>query len=386
MPRHPHASKTSDTLSDRVFSALAAKAKALSRPIYPLHVGDTYLDPLPEARAEAQRSAEHTRLHNYAPVQGEPALLEAIIDKLRRHHGVEVAADELQVMSGATAGLGTVVAALLDPGDEVVLPAPFWPLIRGILASRGAIPIEVPLFTRLGEPGFDPAGAIEAVITPRTAAIYLNTPNNPTGAILDADTIAAIAELAEQHDLWVISDDVYADLYFTPDRPQLVSLYDKLRERTLATFSLSKSHALAGARVGYTWGPLDAMKRVRSVQTYYTYCAPRPLQLGAAAALSKGDAWLAQARAAYAAAGRHSAQVLGVPAPAGGTFLFFEASAHLNAGETTLDFLERCLQAGVLLTPGSVCGRAYQDWIRISFTVLAPDHHARALAALKPLL
>src|SRR5262245_56511567 len=131
MPRFPRHATSAEGLSDRIFGQLVQKSQAHGGKVYPLHVGDTYLDPLPAARAEAQRSSERPRLHNYAPVQGEPELLDAIQAKVRRRSGIALERECIQVMAGATGGLGVLCAALLEPGDELLLPAPFWPLIRG---------------------------------------------------------------------------------------------------------------------------------------------------------------------------------------------------------------------------------------------------------------
>ena len=214
MPRYPSHAASAAGLSDKVFGQLVERSRSRSGPIYPLHVGDTYLEPLASARAEAQRSTERERLHNYSPVQGEPELIDAILQKVLRRSGVALERDCVQVMSGATAGLGVVCSALLDPGDELLLPAPFWPLIRGATRLRGARPVEVPLFTELQRPGFDPVQALEAALTPRTVAIYLNSPHNPTGAVLPESAVAGIADFAVRHDLWVITDEVYEDLWF----------------------------------------------------------------------------------------------------------------------------------------------------------------------------
>src|SRR5688500_14570678 len=157
MPRFPRTSKFAEGLSDRVFSRLAARAKERGGIIYPLHVGDTWLEPYEGARAEAQRTADFPRLHNYAPVQGEPVLLDAIGEHLVRRGGCFVDRECVQVVSGATAGLSVVCEAMLEPGDEVLLPAPFWPLIRGIVNKRGARAIEIPFFDRIDEPAFDAA-------------------------------------------------------------------------------------------------------------------------------------------------------------------------------------------------------------------------------------
>lgn len=383
MPRFPRSASSAQSLSDRVFGRLVARSGGHQGRLYPLHVGDTYLEPLPQARAEEQRVERWERLHNYAPVQGEPVLLEAIRHKVSRRSRHEVPAECLQVMSGATAGLGVVCTALLEPGDEVIVPSPFWPLIRGIVRARGATVVEVPLFTRLSEPGFDPVAAIAAAVTPRTAAIYINTPHNPTGAVLPEAALRGIGRIAAEHDLWLVSDEVYEDVWFGDVAPRSAFTLPEFQGRTIVTHSVSKAYGLAGARVGYTHGPREIMEVIRGVQTFYTYCAPRPLQFGAAAALEHGDTWLADMRRTYASAARAAADALRVSMPAGGTFLFFDLSPYLRQGETSEQVLERCLDAGVILTPGTACGKDYETWARLCFTVIPETDLREALARLQ---
>lgn len=385
MPRHPHTSSHANTLRDDVFSQLVAIARQQTGKIHPLHVGDTYREPLVQARAEAQLTSEHPRLHNYAPVQGEPVLLDAIERRLRKRVGRQVPRDDIQVTSGATSGLSVIASVLFEPGDEVILPSPYWPLIRGIIAGRGAVPVEVPFFDRLSDPTFDPEKAIEQAITDRTVALYINTPNNPSGAILPDDVVAACARVAKKHDLWVLCDEAYEELWFTEERPD--PLWDRadLGDRAIAAHTLSKSYGLAGARIGFVHGPSEVMGRIRGAQTFSTYCASRPMQFGAARALDEGDGWLDEARAEYHAAARATAEALGIPAPDGGTFLFFDA-APLLGDAPLLSLLTRCLEAGVLLTPGSASGRDYASWIRLCFTSVPPAELADALETLRPIL
>jgi len=386
MPRFPDTSRYVDSLSAHVFSRLAAKAKDHPGPVHPLHVGDTYREPLAAARAEAQRTEDHPRLHNYSPVQGEPELLGAIMAHLKRRGEQLIDPETVQVTSGATAGLSVVAEALLDPGDEVILPSPFWPLIRGILAKRGATPVQVPFYDRVHDDGFDAEAALEAAVTERTAAIYVNTPHNPTGAILSDEVVAAIAAVAERHDLWILSDEVYEELWFGGMPPQPVWARADYQARCVAVHSVSKAYGLAGARVGWAHGPHAAMQAIRGVQTFSTYCAPKPMQLGAAVALRDGQRWLAEARASYDEAASMTARALGIPKPAGGTFVFFDVSDRLRDGEDTIGLLERCLDAGVLLTPGAASGEHYEGWVRLCFTSVPPDQLARALDAIAPIV
>jgi N-succinyldiaminopimelate aminotransferase len=244
----------------------------------------------------------------------------------------------------------------------------------------------VPFYDRLQSPDYDPEAALEAAITERTSAIYLNSPHNPSGVILDETLVEAIARVAERHDLWVLSDEVYEDIYFGAEAPQPLWTHPDLRHRTLAVHSLSKGHGMAGSRVGYVHGPELAMRAVRAVQTFQSYCASKPMQLAASRALSEGEPWLAEARDLYGDAGRLAASALGLPDPAGGTFLFFDATPWLDGGASSLPFLERCVDAGVVLTPGGASGDDYESWVRLCFTCVAPDELATALEKLAPLM
>ncbi|TNF31245.1 MAG: pyridoxal phosphate-dependent aminotransferase [Deltaproteobacteria bacterium] len=386
MPRFPAASDTNRSLTAGVFSAVAERVRHYQGPAYRLHIGDTWREPLLAARAESQRTADRPHLHTYSPVQGEPELVDAILRRVAKRTGRQLDRDAVQVTAGATGGLSVLCQTLLDPGDEVLLPAPFWPLIRGIIASRGAVPVQVPLFDRLRAPGFDLEQALEAAITERTAAIYVNSPHNPTGVILDDAEAAVIAKVARRHDLWVLSDEVYEDLWLGDAPHTPLWARDDLFDRTIAVHSLSKGYGLAGARVGYVHGPVPLIRAMRAVHTHQVYGAARPMQLGAARALDEGDAWLAEARASYRDAAAATARTLGVPAPEGGTFLFFDASPWLAGADNADPLLLRCVDEGVLLTPGAASGEAYPTWVRLCFTTVPPDELDEALARLRGVL
>ncbi len=387
MPRFPQVAESSVGLSDAVFSKLVARARQNGGKVFPLHVGDTYLDPYEGARAEAVLTADHARLHNYSPVQGEPKLLDAISRHVERRSGVTLDRELVQVVSGATAGIAVVVDALLSPGDELLLLAPFWPLVRGTTQRRGARAVEVPFWDRLDAMG--DAAAIEAYlesfVTPRTAAIYVNTPHNPTGHVLGAQHLDAIASVAERHRLWVISDEVYEELWFERE-PASAWTHPRLRPRAVVVHSVSKAYGLAGARVGFAHGPAAAMQAIRGVQTFMTYCAPRPFQLAAARVLDEGRAWITSTRAHYRDLAFRAADALDVPRPPGGTFLFVDTRGRRRDGEAPLAFLERCVDAGVLLTPGTASGKDFEDWVRLCFTTLPPDELSEALARLRAVL
>jgi N-succinyldiaminopimelate aminotransferase len=375
-------------LTSHLYDALARKARGTEGPLIPLHVGDTWLEPPEAARAEAQRTADHPHMHTYAHPHGERALVDAIRARLNERSPVERSRGEIQVVSGGTAGLSALCQTLLDPGEELILPSPFWPLIRGMALSRGAVPVEVPFYT---EEDPDVEGILGPAITEKTAAIYVNSPNNPTGKILGDRQAAAIARLARKHDLWIWCDEAYEDLWFGDTPPDPLWARDDFRERAIAVHTFSKAYGMAGARVGYIHGPAEVVGRVRAVFTHQVYCAPRPMQFAALAALEHGGMWQEEARRLYAEAARKTAEALGQPVPASGTFLFFDMApwlgeGWLGEGGDVMPLLEKCVEAGVLLIPGAISGGDYSTWCRLCYTSVEPDRLADALERLRSVL
>lgn len=349
-------------LQGDVFSDLEARARAADGPFFPLHYGDAWLDPMDAAYETLPRDG----LFQYAPPCGVPAFLDIATRRLFEKTGVRRAPEQLLAVSGATSGIRDAVQALVNPGDEVLLPAPFWPLVRGTIWARGATPVEVPFFDRLTHADFDPEQALESAMTEKTRMLYLNTPHNPTGTVLREDVLACVARVAARHDLWVLADEVYEEVYFTDTPPPPSWSRSDLIDRTVAVHSMSKAYAMAGARVGFAHGPADAIGAMRTIHTYQDFGPAKAQQLLAAGVLREGEGWMAETRRVYAEAASRVSRGLGIPPIQGGTFAF----AKLPAGND--DFLERCADHGVLLTPGRVCGRDYADWFRLSFTVVPP--------------
>jgi N-succinyldiaminopimelate aminotransferase len=366
--------------ADRVADRTGRDGATSDRPIYPLHVGDTWRDPLPAARVENCRSEDHPRLHAYGDTRGLPALLERLSAKLRDRNGLAHPPSELLVTAGATGGLGTLAGAVLSPGDEILILAPFWPLIQGIAQAFRATPIEVPFYDRVAS-GEEAVAAVEAKAGPRTRALYVSTPSNPTGRLIPGDWLEALAAFARRHDLWIFADEVYEDYVYAGEH---VSIARFAPERTASVYSFSKSYALAGQRVGYLAGPRALVDEARKIGTHLYYHAPTSGQYTAIAALDAGAEWLATVRAETGETGAAVAGALGLPAPEGGTFLFLEVRERLD--ERGLDgYLADCFDHGVLVAPGRSCGEAYGEWVRLSFTAAPPTAVREAAAILAAL-
>jgi N-succinyldiaminopimelate aminotransferase len=376
-----------DTLAmpGAIYSPFADRMADHPGPLYPLHVGDTWRDPFVGARAEDIPSADHPRLHAYGDTRGLPDLIEAVSGKLLSQNGLRHSTNEILITAGATGGLSTLAGAILSPGDEMLILAPFWPLIRGIAQSFRAKPVEVPFFDRVWtlEAALE---AVESRITSRSRVLYISTPSNPTGRVIPGEWLEGLAGLARQHDLWIFSDEVYEDYYYALDRvgPR-VSIGIFAPERTVSVYSFSKSYAMAGQRVGYLAGPERVIAEARKVGTHLYYHAPIVGQRTALAALEGGAEWIAAASAQDREVGAKVAGILGLPAPEGGTFLFLDVRAKLDE-RGLAGLLEDCFKEGVLVAPGSSCGEAYGDWIRLSYTAAPPDDVLDAVSRLASVL
>ena len=251
MPRYPDLQPYVTQPNQSAYSKMAARAFSRAGEIYPLHIGDTWLEPAPECRMEAIRVADHPGMHKYSPVQGKRSLRQAISDKLARTGDHPARLDEILVTAGATGGLYALMAALLQPGDEVLVIAPYWPLIGNAVECAGGRVVPVPFF----ESSTDSDSATECLdtlMTARTVAVYWNTPHNPTGRLIPSEWLKAMAAWAQKNNLWIVSDEVYEDYVYKGDHCYSRPLAP---EQTISAYSFSKAYGMAGNRVGYLVGP-----------------------------------------------------------------------------------------------------------------------------------
>jgi aspartate/methionine/tyrosine aminotransferase len=367
LPRPPGFEPAVAGMAGAVFSPTDGRLDEAQRRACPLHVGDTWMEPFAGARMEDLREADFPGLHRYSEPQGLPPLVEAIVSKVRERNRLACDPASVWVAAGATGALGAAVGAIASPGEEVLILAPFWPLIRGIVRTFRAVPVEVPFYDRVDSP----EAAVEAArerLTARTAALYVSTPSNPTGRVLPSSWLQALAAFARREDLWLLSDEVYEDYVY---RGEHVSIGRFAPERTLSVFSFSKAYGMAGNRTGYLVGPTEAVAQVGKVATHTFYSAPTAGQVAALRALEGGRAWIENARASYREVAEATARELGLPPPEGSTFLFLDVRRALD-GRGLRGFLGDCLADGVALAPGSSCGRDYGDWVRLCYTSVPP--------------
>jgi aspartate aminotransferase len=349
----------------RVMAALAREVpNALN-----LGVGDPNFD-TPAHILEAAARAASEGFTKYTPSDGFASLRELVAEKVRRRNGLDASVEQIVITTGGCGGLFTSLLALLDPGDELLLPDPGWANYPPMAHVLNAKPVFYPLDPARGwAPDLD---ELEAGITPRSKAIVVNSPGNPTGAVYNAAVLSGVVEVARRHDLWVISDECYDEIVFDGDHTSAATLGEA--DRILTVYTFSKSYAMTGWRVGYVVAPAEAAPAVAKAQEPVVGNASSVSQKGAEAALLGPQNCVAEMRDAYRA--RRDATLPRLDAagvryvrPAGAFYLMVDVS---SAGES-LPFAKRLLaEDGVSVVPGSAFGPGGEGWVRVSLCV-EPD-------------
>jgi len=249
-----------------------------------LTAGEPDFDTLPAAR-EGGIAAIQQGFTRYPPVPGIAELREAIAKKLKDENGLDYKPTQVVVSTGAKQSIYNALMVLLDPGDEVVIPTPAWVSYPEMVRLAGGVPVTVD--TQPNQYHLD-AGTFAAAITPRTKAIVLNNPCNPTGVVYTDAELRMVAELAVKHDLYVISDEIYEKLTYGAEFISIASLGPEILERTITVNGFSKAYAMTGWRMGYAAASTEIAEAMSSFQSQVTSGASSISQKAALAAL-KGD-------------------------------------------------------------------------------------------------
>jgi len=353
----------------------ARQMLARGEPVILLTIGEPDVPTPPELIAATHRALQAGRT-GYSNGRGEAPVLRALAAKYGARSGRAVGADQFIWVPGTQSALYLLLTALVEAGDEVLVADPCYATYHGLVRATGAVTVPVALREDRGF-RLDAADLARAV-TPATRLIFLNSPHNPTGAVLTRDDIRAIGRVAQAHDLWILSDEVYESLIFSgPSVAPFASPFDEadLAGRTVVASSLSKSHAAPGFRAGWCAGPAAFISRLLPLAESMLFGAQPFIADMAAEALSGDFAITAQMRDAYARRAALVADVLGgvpglrVHAPQAGMFVMLSVDGLGLDGEAFADQL--LTQELVAVMPGIAFGAAAAGMVRMSLTV--PD-------------
>jgi len=274
-------------LGTTIFQEMSALATATGS----INLGQGFPDTDgPVEVADAAVQAIRSGRNQYAPGPGVPELRAAVAEHQRRWYGLSYDPDtEVAVTTGATEAIAAALLGLVDPGDEVVALEPYYDSYAACIAFAGGV--RVPVTLRPPQFALD-VDALRRAITPRTRLILLNTPHNPTGAVLSLEELSAVARLAVEHDLAVVSDEVYEHMAFEDDRPHVpIATLPGMRERTLTISSAGKTFSFTGWKVGWATGPQHLVGAMLGVKQFLTYTSGAPFQPAVAVGLALPDAY-----------------------------------------------------------------------------------------------
>ncbi|UCZ63307.1 pyridoxal phosphate-dependent aminotransferase [Mycolicibacterium phocaicum] len=281
-------------------STIFAEMSALAVRVGAVNLGQGFPDedgPAPMLAVAQQAIADG--INQYPPGPGIPALRQAIAAQRKRHYGIEYDPDtEVLVTVGGTEAIAAAVMGLVEPGSDVLIIAPFYDSYSPVIAMAGCRRVVVPLAPNNHGFAID-IDRLRAAITPATRALILNSPHNPTGMVAGHDELTAIAALAIEHDLLVITDEVYEQLTFDGHQHRPLAGYPGMAERTVTISSAAKMFNCTGWKIGWACGPADLIAGVRAAKQYLTYVGGAPFQPAVAHALDHEDAWVAALRKSY---------------------------------------------------------------------------------------
>ena len=341
----------------REFARLAAETPGCIS----LTLGEPDFPTPPAVSLAAKESLDRGETH-YIPNNGAAALLSDIAAFEQKTHGLSYAPDEIIVTVGATEGLFTALMGMLEPGDEVIVPTPAFVLYQCIVGLAGGVFVPVdtaPADFQLTE------DMLARAVSPRTKAIVLSSPNNPTGCVLNRESLAAVAALAKTYNLFVICDEVYRQLFYGTDCPQFSSLYPDLKDRVVVIQSFSKPYAMTGWRVGYLMADRPVKRQLEKLHQYDVVSTVSFVQEACRAALREDPSPMVETyrRRRDFALARLSEMGLSVVKPEGAFYIFPDIS---SSGLSSGDFCRRMIaEAGVAAVPGFCFGG--EGHIRLSY-------------------
>ena len=345
-----------------------------------LDQGDVSFDAPDSVKQAMHRAIDENRSH-YLQTTGLPKLLDLLADKVRTKNRIPVAAsDELMVTTGGIHALYIACQALLEPGDEVIMPDPEWPPAAGNVKAAHAVPVFCPLHERLGW-RFD-LDELASKITPKTRAIYINSPNNPTGGVLTREDLTRIVALCRERAIWLISDEAYEDVVFEGEHVSPASI-DDAYERTVSFFTFSKTYAMTGLRLGYIVAKDPQLRdRMKKVLFYTASNIASVVQFGGIGALEGSqdciDAFSRELEARrdlfYAGIREAAGEMFSGQPPAGAFYAFLRInpewkppaeSTHTSVSWAMTEFLISKGRIGCV--PGVDFGSVGEGYVRFCF-------------------
>ena len=382
MPDFPRISKRIGSIAESATLKVDAKAKSLQaagKPVISYAAGEPDFATPAHIVEAAIAAARDPKNHRYTPAIGLPDLREAIAEKTKVDSGTEVSAAQVVVTNGGKQAVYQAFATLLDPGDEVLMPTPFWTTYPEAIRLAGGVPIEV--FAGSDQNYLVTVEQLEAARTPKSKVLLFVSPSNPTGSVYSREQTEAIGKWAYENGMWVVTDEIYQNLVY--DGLKAVSITEavpELIDRTILVNGVAKSYAMTGWRLGWMVGPLDAMKAAGNLQSHLSSNVSNVSQRAAIAALTGPQDEVLAMREAFDRRRKIAVAELNkipgwvAPTPQGAFYVYSDVTALLGREwggkqiNTSLELCDYILDAAeVALVPGEAFGPS--GYVRLSYAL-----------------
>jgi aspartate aminotransferase len=378
----PRISHRIGSIAESATLKVDAKAKALQaagKPVISYAAGEPDF-PTPQHIVEAAvLAARDPKNHRYTPAVGLPELREAIAHKTKIDSGTEITAAQVVVTNGGKQAVYQAFATLLDPGDEVIVPTPFWTTYPEAIHLAGGVPVEI--FSGSDQGYLVTVDQLEKARTPRTKVLLFVSPSNPTGAVHSREEVEAIGKWAYKNGLWVITDEIYQNLTYDGLKAySITEVVPELADRTIMVNGVAKTYAMTGWRLGWMAGPLDAMKAAANLQSHLSSNVSNISQRAALAALTGPQDEVLAMRDAFDRRRRIAVDELNkisgwhAPTPQGAFYVYSDVTGLLGKEwggkriETSLELCDYMLDAAeVALVPGEAFGPS--GYVRLSYAL-----------------
>lgn len=371
MPKYPQLASRLNDLPNSVFEKFRPMFRKLGKKLIPFHIGDTYLQPPFSLPIEESFREKFKYFNRYSNTYGVAPLLEALVEKVRNDNGFsDISRNNIMITHGAINALNASIMAITNPGEEVIALTPCWPFFLGIVKMANCSVKQIPFYEKLYENDIPSVEEyLEKQISPKTVAIYVNTPNNPTGKVLSQEQMKAIAAVANKYNLWVISDEAYESFVYDGKTHLPFARATNSFERTITIYTFSKMFLVAGFRLGYIVASEKLIQQINKTLVHEIYSANSISQYMVVEAVKTRNQWLPEIQNLYEQHRNLVCNLLKAPhhVPEAGYYVFFSLRPYLKKSDFW-ELFEKILLAGVSLAPGEDFGEGFENYVRLCFT------------------
>jgi N-succinyldiaminopimelate aminotransferase len=388
LPKFPEFSDKTANLKNAVFERFRSQMSSFGSDMIRLHIGDTYQQPVYQLPLSREYIESEQGFNRYCNTFGLSNLRTALSKKLAEDNDINVNIDNIMLTAGATNALSAALHTILNKQDEILVLTPCWPIFRGLVHSVPANVVEIPFYECLAggsEP--DVSNYLGTYLSENTAAIYINSPNNPSGKILSLDLLQQVGQFAREYDLWILTDKAYDGLAYDGHSDNCLASYTEFSDQTISVFTFSKLYMFAGMRLGYAVAGKDVIRQMNKTMVHQLYSPSTMAQQLMIRPVQTRRQWQNKVRERYQILRDLFFDSIGIipKKPEAGYFMFFSISKYL--GTRSYDqIINDCLANGVSVAPGEDFGRGFEDYIRICFTGEPEEKLVRGAQILKTIL